>query len=344
MDSPLPIRVGLIGLGRFGRLHARILSGISGVDLLVISDPDPAARSWARTELGIPVAVETVEELLDHPDLNAVFIVSPEDLHTEHALAVLERGLPVFMEKPLSTTAENARRVYEKAKSSGTYLQIGFVLRFDAQHAIIRNQVSSPAFGDVITIRSKRNCSQAWFKDYGDRAHTVFETLIHDIDLVLWFTNSRCLSVYAIQRYVSGHRYPDALMATLQLENGTLVTLDTSWLVPAHAPQNVFAGDWTGTIDAELEIIGAHQSVRYRLLESGVSIATEAALHHPEVGLWPEVYGSIGGALRLEDEHFIDCVRKGRPSPIASLDQALHGLEIAEAMIKSAESGSVIRF
>ena len=75
---------------------------------------------------------------------------------------------------------------------------------------------------------------------------------------------------------------------------------------------------------------------------SGMTIATRDKIFHPEVGLWPEVHGSIGGALRLEDEHFISCVRSGMPSPIASLDDALHGLEIAEAIVQSAESGAEV--
>jgi predicted dehydrogenase len=100
--------------------------------------------------------------------------------------------------------------------------------------------------------------------------------------------------------------------------------------------------NWTGTIDAEFEMIGREQSARYRLLDSGMTIATRDKMFHPEVGLWPEVHGSIGGALRLEDEHFISCVRSGMPSPIASLDDALHGLEIAEAIVQSAESGAEV--
>jgi predicted dehydrogenase len=284
----------------------------------------------------------TAGELLDHPGLDAVFIVSPEQMHAEHALAAIDRELPIFMEKPLSTTIEEARTVTERAKQSGTYVQIGFVLRFDAQHAILKQQIDGPGFGQIVSAHFKRNCSRSWFPAFGDRAHTVYETIIHDIDLLVWFTGSRCESVYAVQRFVSGHRYPDALMATLQFANGTIAQIETAWLVPDFAPRNVVAGDWIGTIDAEFEMNGLNASARYRLLDSGLSIASSESLHSPEVGLWPDVYGAIGGALRTEDEHFIQCVRAGTTSTIASLDQALHGLEIAEAMIRSAESGTTV--
>lgn len=343
MTSKDGLRVGLAGLGRFGKLHGRILSKLRDVDLCAACDPDGDARSWAREVLGVPQVIDTFEELIDKPALDAIFIVTPEGLHTRHALAAIERGIPTFMEKPLSTNATDAGTIVRRAKETSVYVQIGFVLRFDAQHALLRSRIGEGQFGDLVTIRAKRNCSRDWFVGYGERAHTVYETMIHDIDLVLWLTGSRVVSVYALDRYVSGLTYPDALFAALRLQNGTIASLETSWFVPAGAPRNVLTESWSGTIDAEFEIVGTEQSARYRLLDSGISIASGAALHHPEVGLWPEVYGEVGGALRLEDEHFIDCVRRDQPSAIASLDDALHGLEVADAIVRSATEGAEVR-
>jgi predicted dehydrogenase len=325
-------RVALAGLGQFGSLHARILSQLASVDLVAVCDPRPESRSWAIETLGVASAVASYDELLATADLDALFIVTPEDLHTEHVLQAAKLGIPIFMEKPLSTTAASADQVVDAVRQTGAFLQIGFVVRFDAQHAMLRTRIANGDLGSIVSFRAKRNCSRSWRHVYGDRAHTVYETIIHDIDLLLWFTQSRCRTVYALQRTIDGMTYPDALMAILQLEDGTIATLETSWFIPALAPRNVIAGSWTGTIDAE-------QSARYRLLDSGMSIATADSTVHPEVGLWPEVYGTVGGALRLEDEHFISCVRAGAPSNIASLDDALHGLEIAEAIVTSAETG-----
>jgi predicted dehydrogenase len=323
-------------------LHARILDCIGDAELVAACDPSPVARAKAADQIGIPSVLETVDELLAVPNLDAVFIVTPEDLHSRHALAAIERGLPVFMEKPLGTSAADAAAIINAARGAGVFLQVGFVLRFDAQHALIKSRIAEDRFGDLVTIRCKRNCSREWFAGYGERAHTVHKTMIHDIDLVLWFTGSRVERLYALDRNISGLTYPDALVTTLKLRNGTIATLETSWFVPPGAAQNVLAGDWVGTIDAELEIVGTEQSARYRLLDSGLTIASRDAVQQPEVGLWPEVYGSIGGALRLEDEHFIDCVRSRQPSPIASIDDAFHGLEVAEAIVRSATEGTEI--
>jgi predicted dehydrogenase len=125
----------------------------------------------------------------------------------------------------------------------------------------------------------------------------------------------------------------------LQFDGGTMVTVETSWFVPERAPANVLAEGWFGTIDAELEIVGTEQSARLRILESGLEIWTSQVTKHPEPGLWPVVHGGVVGALREEVSHFIDNVRLGRVSDVASAVDAVAGLEIAETIIASAEQG-----
>jgi len=337
------VNVGIVGLGRFGKLHARILTTLAGVNVVAATDPSPEAQAWAR-EVGIDTVYDTFAEILKHPDLDALFLISPEDLHAEQAMPALDLGIPIFMEKPLSTTIEGAQAIVQKANAAGISMQIGFVLRFDAQSATVKQAIDNPDFGRVVLFHAKRNCSADWFPSYGERAHVAFETMIHDIDLMLWFTGSRAKSVYAIQQHVAGLANPDALMAQIQLENGVLVQLETSWLIPASAPRNVMAGDWVGTIDAAFEVIGSKSTATYRLLESGVAITSSQPVYCPDLGMWPEIYGQVGGALRAEDAHFIECVRTGVPSEIASLADALHGLEIANAIRESANSGEIIRF
>jgi predicted dehydrogenase len=118
-------------------------------------------------------------------------------------------------------------------------------------------------------MRVKRNCPKSWFAIYGDRAHSVHETVIHDIDLLLWFLGNRCKKVYVVARHLTGHRFPDATVAILQFAGGAVATVETSWFVPERAPANVLPETWSGTIDAELEIVGTEQTARLRILESG---------------------------------------------------------------------------
>jgi predicted dehydrogenase len=342
VGTPERVRVGLAGLGRFGKLHAAVLGEIAGVDLAAVCDPQPdeVAAMVARyenahgyTEFGA---------MLDGTHLDAVFVVSPEPVHAAQALAALSRGIATFIEKPLAMTSTEGKRVAATAAENGVPLQIGFVLRFDTQHALLKSQIGRGELGQLVSMRAKRNVSRSWFPDYADRAHSVYETSIHDIDLLLWYAGSPVTRVQAVERHLSGRRYPDGCWALVEFASGAVGILETSWLVPAGAPAIVVTPDWRGTIDAEIEVIGEIGTGRIRLLDAPLSLWSAGFTAAPETGLWPELSGSIGGALREEDTHFIDRVRRGAPESIASVADAVMGLRIAEAIVASASSETAV--
>jgi predicted dehydrogenase len=342
MESSEQVRVGLVGLGRFGKLHAAVLGELPGVELAAVCDPQPDEVSALVARHAGARGFTDFEEMLNSTDLDAIFLVSPEPFHAEQALAALSRGIATFTEKPLAMTATAGERVAAAAAAAGVPLQVGLILRFDSQHALLKSEIDRGALGQVISLRAKRNVSKAWFPDYGDRAHTIYETTIHDIDLLLWFANSPITRVQALQRHLSGLRYPDGCWALVEFESGAVGILETSWLVPAGAPANVVTPDWRGTIDAEIEVVGDVGTGRIRLLDAPLSLWATDFAAAPETGLWPEVSGSIGGALRDEDAHFVDRVRRGAPESIASVADAVMGLRVAEAIVTSAASGSAV--
>jgi predicted dehydrogenase len=341
MESPQQVRVGLVGLGRFGKLHAAVLGELPGVELAAVCDPQPdevaalvALHDGAR-------GFTDFEEMLSDAHLDAVFLVSPEPFHEEQALAAIARGIATFTEKPLAMTASAGERVAAAAAAASVPLQVGLILRFETQHAVLKSEIDRGAMGQVVSLRAKRNVSKSWFPDYGDRAHTIYETTIHDIDLLLWYANSPVTRVQALERHRSGLRYPDGCWALVEFASGAVGILETSWLVPAGAPANVVTPTWRGTIDAEIEVIGEVGTGRIRLLDAPLSLWATDFTAAPETGLWPEVGGSIGGALRVEDAHFIDRVRRGAPESIASVADAVMGLRVAEAIIAAASGTAV---
>jgi predicted dehydrogenase len=341
MGSSERVLVGLAGLGRFGRLHAAMLGEMSGVELAAVCDPQPdeVAAMVARFQGARGFA--DFEEMLDNANLDAVFIVTPEPFHAEQALAALSRGITTFTEKPLAMTSAEGEHV-AAAADAGVPLQVGLVLRFDTQHALLKSNIDRGTLGQVVSLRAKRNTSKAWFPDYGDRAHTIYETTIHDMDLLLWYAGSPITRVQAVERHLSGLRYPDGCWALVEFASGAVGMLETSWLVPAGAPANVVTPTWRGTIDAEIEVIGDAGTGRIRLLDAPLSLWSAEFMAAPETGLWPDVNGSIGGALRNEDAHFIDSVRRGAPESIASVADAVMGLRVAEAIVTAAATGTAV--
>lgn len=336
------MRVGLAGLGRFGKLHLAVLQRLAGVDLVAICDPRPDEVAAVTSRNNAVAGFSDFESMLDGSTLDAVFIVTPEPLHPEQALAAISRGIAAFVEKPLAMTAAEGERISSAAQAADVPLQVGFVLRFDVQHALLKSQIARGDLGAVVSLRTKRNVSKAWFPDFGDRAHPIHETAIHDLDLLLWYAASPVTRVQAIARNLSGMRYPDGCWALLEFASGAVGIVETSWFIPAGAPANVVTPTWRGTIDAEIEVVGRAGTGRIRLLDAPLSLWTPDYTAMPETGLWPEIAGAVAGALREEDAHFIARVRGRLPESTASVADAVAGLRIAEAVIASAQSGESV--
>lgn len=334
------VRVSVVGTGRFGKLHCAVLSALPEAELVAICDANPKALAEAAERFGVSRQVTDYRELLADPGIDAVFIVSPEPVHAEQALAAVQAGKHVFVEKPLAQSAAEARRIAGAAGAAGVKLAVGFILRFDARHLYVKEELDRGRFGELAYLRLKRNCSRRWFEAYGHRTHPVFETLVHDIDLALWLGGGPVRKVYAVQKSALGYSQPDTCLAMLTLASGNFAILETAWMVPPGAPANfVSETAFRGTIDATLEIAGTRQVARVELVDPAFQIHTDAGSLWPDLTIWPELQGRVGGALAREVAHFIRWVLQGGPESVTSVQDAVHGIEVADAIVRSAQQG-----
>lgn len=334
------IRVGIAGLGGFGSLHVGVLAQAEGADLVAVCDPDQTRLDDIAQRHGVEQRYTSYEELLAASDVEALFLVTPEHLHAQMVLQALDAGIHTFVEKPFATTVADAVQMRDRAIQTGLRLQVGHVLRFEPQHAILHDQIVSGAIGQALTIRAKRNTPASWMELNGVRAHVAIENLVHDVDQILWnLPGQRCEKVYAVERYVTGRKFPDLIQAMLQFSGGTIVSLETGWTVPDGAPANIVSDNWGGHIDASLDIVGTISTAELRVFRAGLTLWGPSQSTIPNSTLWPLVHGQIGGALRDEDLHFLSTVRSGHTSTVASLDDAIHGIEILTAVIESARVG-----
>ena len=343
--STTTLRVGLAGVGRFGQLHAAVLSQMPGAQLVALSDPDQRALAAVADRHGVLQRRSDALALINDATLNldAVVLATPDEQHPAQVRAALARRLPVFVEKPLAGDWQEAAALQSLADQSATLLQVGMVLRYEIAHRLLRQDMIDGAFGDLISIRCQRNCSRSSFPAIADRVHTVFRTLIHDIDLLLWLSGSRVRSLTALEFRQGNHLAPQGCFALVQLANGGVAQLESSWTVPDQAPANVVTPHWHSTIDAELALVGSLQTARLQGLQNGLQIWTNQQVQCPDRSLWPQLEGRVVGALQSQLQDFLDCVRRGTPSTIASLADVVEGLRVAEAMIESARLGTTIQ-
>src|SRR3954462_5513136 len=153
MAGSPPVRVGVIGVGRIGRMHAELLAHrLPALTVTSLYDAAPEAAQAVGHELGIDVAT-TVDELLSRPDLDAVAICSSTLTHADLIVQAAAAGKAIFCEKPVSLDLPEVDRALAAVDASGVPFQIGFNRRFDPAHASVRDAVVSGAIGDPHLVR-----------------------------------------------------------------------------------------------------------------------------------------------------------------------------------------------
>ncbi|MDQ3910975.1 MAG: Gfo/Idh/MocA family oxidoreductase, partial [Actinomycetota bacterium] len=173
------VRVGVVGLGRFGRLHARILSELPGCWVGALCETNHTTLRRCGEEYGVRALYTDLEAMLGSEDLDAVDVVTDESAHGSQAMLCLEHGKAVFVEKPLATDGDEAEAVSRMSRDTGLPVVVGNISRFDARYAVLRRELEAGRFGRVALVQAKRSFSRAWFAGFGSRVHPVFESMIH---------------------------------------------------------------------------------------------------------------------------------------------------------------------
>jgi predicted dehydrogenase len=331
------LRIGVIGVGRFGRLHIRVLKQNQHCEVVAIADVDENLSQQVKEDFQIKTVYQNAIDMIKDPDIDIIDIVSDESTHGPFTIEAIKHGKHVFIEKPIATKYSEAVQINELAKKYHVQVMVGNISRFSQPYASIKKALVNDSLGNVGMIRAKRNFSKSWFDHFGKRVHPVYESGIHDLDLILWYANSHCKEVYAVERRMSGYEYPDLFSSILTFENGIIASIDSAWLFPKGGPQNLVETlELDGTIDADIEVFGDKGTANFKLAHSGYSLWTEHGVQHPELTLWTTEHDGIGGAIMAELNHFISQIQKGEESKVAPLKDSVEALRIADAIVQSA--------
>ena len=184
--SKLP-RIGVVGAGSLGFHHIRILKDLAGVQFTGFSESRPERAREVEKELGVK-AHPSLDELIAASD--AVIIVVPTSRHFEVARTAIEKGKHVFIEKPITTTLEEADSLLELARTKGVMVQIGHIERFNRAVRAALPHVHSPRFIDSERL--------APFSPRGSDVAVVLDLMIHDIDLLLTLVGSSAQDITAV--------------------------------------------------------------------------------------------------------------------------------------------------
>jgi predicted dehydrogenase len=330
----------IAGVGRFGDLHARAWTE-AGARIIGLVDPDAVRLAEVARLRGVADTSSSLAPLLDRVRPDVVVIASDEASHADLAVTALEAGCHVFVEKPLALSGADARRIADTAAAHDREVVAGHISRFTAAVSRMRARVDQGAIGALCALRFRRDFSRSWYLDFGDRVHPVWESCIHDIDLAIAFAGCPVRTVAAVQSAAAGNAGPSVVSAQLTFASGVIATVESAWLLPAAAPATLDDGPLSldGTIAAEAEVLGLCGVVKQRLVSDALVEWTSSGVAVPDLGLWPEEDGVIGGALRREIAYALGVFTGTRKPDVMPLQQAVWGVEAAEAVVEALPGG-----
>lgn len=327
--SCLTLRIAVLGVGEFGRLHAEAVSRLGRGQLVAVCDANPSRAQAVARATGARWVFTDPFELWHSSDIDAVIIATPEACHYEQIRSALRAGKHVLAEKPIALRASEAWELYGLAQQAQRVLMPGHTLRFAPEYNELRRMLGKPHSGRVRSVFARRNVPRTRFALH-QRTHAVLMALSHDIDLALWYLRSAPVRSYGVQRRTDGEfGNPDVFFGIVEFSDGAVFALESVWLVPEGA------GCY---IDSELEVITDQTMYRVRIPNDGFTAITSERTQYPDIFLLTDVAGHLEGALARELEHFIACAT-GEISPVVTAADAARALEVAESLIRSAEEG-----
>jgi UDP-N-acetylglucosamine 3-dehydrogenase len=330
-----PLRAGVIGVGAMGSNHARVYRQIGGVELAAVADVDRERLRGAG--LSDVSGYEDYRRMLAEERLDLVSVAVPTSLHLEAALAAIERGTAVLVEKPIAASVDEGRRMVEAARKAGVLLMVGHIERFNPAVRELKRRLAAGELGRVYQVHARRiGPFPQRTRDVG----VVRDLASHDVDVMRYLLGSEVERVYAETERKISTEHEDTLVGVLRFAGGIVGVLDVNWLAPVKVREltvlgehGMFVADY---VSQELRLYAKEAGVAPRLPWPKADVAAGAAAGAPET-----ITVEKKEPLRAELEAFVAAVASGAASPMDPAD-ALAAVEVAERLVESGETGRVV--
>lgn len=230
-------RICMVGAGRVGRLHTRNLHDRLGrrAEVVAVVDPAVDVAQALATDYGIAQVHDSLDEALGSGSFDGAVVTTPTFTHRDLAVAALDHGLHVHLEKPMAMNLQECRDIVAARDRAGRALQVGFMRRFDDDFIAAADLLASGELGDPMIIKSLTHgpgLPPAWANDITTSNGMLAEVNSHDLDTVCWFAAAEPVEIHARvanfkgdARGATAEHFYDTLVATVSFASDTLATI-----------------------------------------------------------------------------------------------------------------------
>lgn len=324
-----PVRLGVIGLGFMGSKWARALTEHPGVELAVVCDVDEARARTAADDLGTMWSADPREAAGD-PTLDGVVVCTPEHSHVDVALAAIEAGTPVAVEKPLAHDIEGAELIRDTSARSGVPVLAAHILRFEPRYAALRAAIDDGTVGAVQAIRSERIGVVGDQKVLNGRTTIPLYYGSHEFDLARWYAGD--VVAVAARRSgrilrQNGYDVDDLYSVVLEFRSGAHGTSMIGWSMPTMSGPFGTSG---------FTVIGENGFARVEQAATGLTVVGEAGKVAVDTWYAAQHHGKAIGALANQVDHFVQVVGAD-VEPLCTASDGVAAVRISLAAERAAE-------
>jgi len=227
------IRIGLLGAGRIGQIHARAVSALDNVEIVAVYDPFDEAAAYVQAMTGAARRT-SVMEIVDDPEINAVIIASPTNQHADQIIEAAQAGKHIFCEKPIDLDLKKVRECVDEVEKAGVQLMIGFNRRFDYNFNAVKRNIDNGEVGEVELVQITSRDPEAPSADYLKTSGGLFlDMMIHDFDMARYMLDDDIVEVFATGSVLTDPEIGkigdlDTATATLKTAKGRIAVITNS--------------------------------------------------------------------------------------------------------------------
>lgn len=323
----MTIKAAVIGVGSMGVNHARVNWELPDVDLVGVVDFDET-RAQSVAKKYSTKAYTDYQKMLDETKPDEVTLAVPTIYHHKIALDIIDRGIPLLIEKPIAFTLEEGQSIIKAAKDKNVKLMIGHIERFNPAIIALKEMIAQEELGRIFQMDAHR---QGPFPARIGDVGVVIDLAVHDLDIMRFVSQSEIIRVFAETEKHIHSKFEDLLTGLVRLADGSIGTLNINWLTPTKIREFIVTGE-RGLFRCD------YLTQDLYFYENPISHGSEwenlRVLRGVREGKMVRHMIAKKEPLRAEQEAFISSILNNTPAPVTGED-GLKALELAKAIIHS---------